>query len=49
MMQLGSEFLLLHFLTTLHVSGASCTHHQELFYSCCAPDDGCKKRPKHVE
>ena len=27
-MQLGSDFLL-HFLTTLHVSDASCVHHQE--------------------
>ena len=91
-MQLGNEFLF-HFLITLHVSGASCTHHQEYdncicslwyelhigqppsyvagsalhslprtnvvlrcvtrtrgcIYSCHTPDDGCKKRPKHVE
>ena len=69
-MQQGSD--LFHFLTTLHVSGASCTHHQECdncIYSpwyelhigqppsyvagsetpCYTPDDGCKKRPKHVE
>ena len=85
-MQLGSDFLL-HFLTTLHVSEASCFHHQEYdnciwslrhelhigqprsyvaeprrnvvvrcvaraggcIYSRRTPDDGRKRRPKHVE
>ena len=35
-MQLGSDFLF-HFLTTLHVSGASCTHHQEYDNCICSP------------
>ena len=26
-----------------------CTHTRGCIYSCYTPDDGCKKRPKHVE
>jgi len=26
-----------------------CTCARGCIYSCCTPDDGCKKHPKHVE
>jgi len=26
-----------------------CTCTRGCIYSCCSPDDGCKKRPKHVQ